>query len=162
MVFTRSGYDTFELRDIHPFIAEMLREVPQWPGRNISPRSLNRLFPAPTEDPADEDIRQDWRDLVQPGLETLFQSSRDVVAADLAAMQGNDGHLTLRLPAGHIDAWLNALNQARLILAEENAFTDEELSRPEPPDLETKRGLALFKIGFYAHLQEVLISTTRH
>ena len=61
------------------------------------------------------------------------------------------------IPRAHIDAWLNALNQARLVIVEENKFGERELSGAEAPDLSTRRGLSLLKVHFYAHLQELLV-----
>jgi hypothetical protein len=65
--------------------------------------------------------------------------------------------IRLLIPSDHVDAWLNCLNQARLIIVEENRFTEADMDHREPPDLSTRRGLALLKVHFYAHLQEALV-----
>jgi hypothetical protein len=57
----------------------------------------------------------------------------------------------------HGEAWLNALNQARLILAGKFEFTDEELSLHEVPRSFSRRDLVLLQINFYAAIQERII-----
>jgi hypothetical protein len=61
------------------------------------------------------------------------------------------------IPGTHLEAWLNALNQARLVIVEESNFSEADLDHREPPDLDTRRGLSLLKIHFYGHLQELLV-----
>ena len=57
----------------------------------------------------------------------------------------------------HGEAWLNALNQARLILATQFEFSDEELSLHEVPRSFSRRDLVLLQINFYAAIQERII-----
>jgi hypothetical protein len=59
----------------------------------------------------------------------------------------------------HGEAWLNALNQARLILATKFEFSDEELSLHEVPRSFSRRDLVLLQINFYAAIQERIIDT---
>ena len=65
------------------------------------------------------------------------------------------------MPRQHLDAWLNTLNQARLIVVEANQFTEADLDVSAPPDLSSRRGLALLKLHFYAHVQEMMLETLR-
>ena len=71
----------------------------------------------------------------------------------------SDGNHTSRLviPADHVDAWINVLNQARLITVEMNNLSEEDLDDRGLPDLATHRGMALLRLHFYAHLQELLV-----
>ena len=68
--------------------------------------------------------------LREPELRRLFQSATETVAADLQQLNGNEkpfANCTLRIPTEHADAWLNALNQARLVIAAKNNFNEGEL-----------------------------------
>ena len=155
MRFRRAAEDSWEIRDIHPLFAGLLAELPKVAARHKKAQA--RLYPDPVGVSGDAELRRDWRDHVRPELEQLFASSRDIVAQDVAAFGQNGQATKLVIPAAHLEAWLNALNQARLIIVEEYNFGEPELSHRELPDLATRRGLALLKVHFYAHLQELLV-----
>jgi len=155
MRFRQASADAWELRDIHPLFAGLLAELPKAAARHK--KAQTRLYPDPVGAEGDEELRRDWKDHVRPELERLFASSREIVARDLATLGRNGQGTRLVIPANHLDAWLNALSQARLIIVEENKFTDADLDHREPPDLATRRGLSLLKVHFYAHLQELLV-----
>lgn len=150
----RRSADALELVDIHPLFAELLSELPRAASRHESARA--RLYPDPFGGEGAEGEIADWQEHVQPELERHFASSRERVAADLAAGR-RAGVPRLVIAQGHIQDWLNALNQARLVIVEENLFTERDLSGAEAPDLSTRRGLSLLKVHFYAHLQELLL-----
>ena len=143
-----------ELVDIHPLFSELLSEVPRAASRHESARA--RLYPDPFGGGADAEESADWREHVEPELERHFASSREKVDTDLAASRNSDA-LRLVIPREHIDDWLNALNQARLVIVGENDFGERDLSGAVSPDLSTRRGLSLLKVHFYAHLQELLV-----
>lgn len=155
MKFRRHSADSWQLCDIHPLFGSLLEELPQAAGRHKKAR--HRLYPDPSPGEEDKSLRRDWDDHVRPGLEQLFASSREIVQRDVSALGRNGQAAQLVIPSGHLDAWLNALNQARLIIVEENNFTESDLDHREPPDLTTRRGVALLKVHFYAHLQELLV-----
>lgn len=155
MRFRRASADSWELREIHPLFASLLGDLPKVASRHKKAQA--RLYPDPTGGRGDDQLRRDWQEHVRPGLERLFAASRDIVARDLEGL-GHDGQGTkVVIPADHLDAWLSALNQARLVIVEENRFAESDLDHREPPDLATRRGLSLLKIHFYAHLQELLV-----
>jgi len=155
MRFRRAAEDSWEIRDIHPLFAGLLAELPKVAARHKKAQA--RLYPDPVGVSGDAELRRDWREHVRPELEQLFASSRDIVAQDVAALGHNGPATKLVIPAAHLEAWLNALNQARLIIVEEYKFGEPELGHRELPDLATRRGLALLKVHFYAHLQELLV-----
>jgi hypothetical protein len=83
------------------------------------------------------------------------------VKEDLEKITNFPGRLgRLVVPRGHSDAWLNALNQARLILATKFNFSDRELSLHEAPKWFSRRDLVLQQINFYAEIQERIIDAT--
>lgn len=143
-----------EFGGIHPFFAGLLLELPRVAGQQA--HAEQRLYPAPTAS-GEEDLCADWRELVRPELENLFASNRELVAQELAAWKNPESGTPLQVHRGHVDAWLNTLNQARLIIVEKNRFTEADLDTSLPPDLATRRGLALLKVHFYAHVQELMI-----
>ena len=153
MRFRRASTDSWELRDIHPLFASLLTELPKAASRHKKAQA--RLYPDPIGGEDHAEFRRDWKEHVRPELERLFASSRDIVARDLSALGGNGTKLVI--PSGHVEAWLNALNQARLVIVEESNFSEADLDHREPPDLATRRGMSLLKMHFYAHLQELLV-----
>ncbi len=155
MRLRRTSTDSWELRDIHPLLATFLTELPKVAARHKKAQA--RLYPDPIGGAAHAEFRRDWKEHVRPELERLFASSRDIVARDLSAPGGHNHGTEVVIPCAHLEAWLNALNQARLVIVEESNFTEADLDHHEPPDLATQRGLSLLKIHFYGHLQELLI-----
>jgi hypothetical protein len=155
MRFRRHPSGSCELCDIHPLFAGLIEELPRTAGRHKKAR--RRLYPDPDSGEGGAALQRDWDEHVRPGLERLFATSREVVSRDIAAGTHGGNLDTLVVPAANIDAWLNALNQARLIIVEENNFAEDDLDQREAPDLATRRGLALLKVHFYAHLQELLV-----
>lgn len=155
MRLRRTSTDSWELRDIHPLLATFLSELPKVAARHKKAQA--RLYPDPIGGAAHAEFRRDWKEHVRPELERLFASSRDIVARDLSAPGGYNHGTKVVIPCAHLEAWLSALNQARLVIVEESNFTEADLDHHEPPDLATQRGLSLLKIHFYGHLQELLI-----
>ena len=90
-----------------------------------------RIFSAPAADPKEKKLCEEWKSYVEPELRRLFQSSIETVTSDLVQLNGNEKSLrncTLRIPLDHADAWLNALNQARLVIAAKYDFSESELN----------------------------------
>ena len=155
MRFRRASTDSWELRDIHPLFVSLLTELPKVASRHKKAQA--RLYPDPIGGEDHAEFRRDWKEHVRPELERLFASSRDIVARDLSAPDGHNHGTKVVIPGAHLEAWLNALNQARLVIVEESNFSEADLDHREPPDLATRRGLSLLKIHFYGHLQELLV-----
>jgi hypothetical protein len=61
------------------------------------------------------------------------------------------------VPLEHGERWLNALNQARLVLAAKFEFSEAELSAFVAPKTFSQRELVLHQINFYAAIQERII-----
>jgi Domain of unknown function (DUF2017) len=142
------------------FFVQLLERIPSAADPKGSRSAQDRVFSSPA-DKSDEEFIREWRSYVEPGLHHLFQDAIATVSADLKAMQrdklGDRHDYLLQIPFTHIDAWLNALNQARLVLASRHHFTEKELESSIPLVFSSDRDIALFQIHFYAFLQELLL-----
>jgi hypothetical protein len=158
MELCRRG-DEMEVSDLDPFLAELLRQIPESTNADDSPAAQKRLFSSPANT-SENEICQEWKVYVEPELRRLFQSSTETVSADLEQLNGKEKSVrncTLKIPIGHADAWLNALNQARLAIAARCNFTDSELCDQYRSPIGSRRDLSLFQINFYGFLQEFIL-----
>jgi hypothetical protein len=145
------------ISDLDPFLAELLRQIPASANPEGAPEAHARLFTRPS---TEKEICTEWKSYVEPELRRLFRSATETVAADLAQINGNEKSLrnrSLRIPFEHVDAWLSALNQARLVIAERYKFTDEELNDHDRSPIGSRRDLSLFQVNFYGFLQEFIL-----
>ncbi|NQU11961.1 DUF2017 family protein [bacterium] len=101
------------LAGLDPVIVHCLHELPQILPQREQPGVRERLYPDPTNTEAE--FNDEWRQLVGPELHHLFASAEETIGRDLAGLERDDAELLI--PVAHLDAWINALNQARLILA---------------------------------------------
>jgi hypothetical protein len=151
--------DALEISELDPFLAELLRQIPASTNPEGTPDAEKRLFSAPA-DPGTKELCAEWKTYVEPELRRLFRSATDTVAADLEQLNGKDkpfANRRLHIPAEHADAWLNTLNQARLVLAKKFKFTDAELCDHYRSPVGSRRDLSLFQINFYGFLQELIL-----
>lgn len=151
--------DALHISDLDPFLAELLRQIPASTNLEGAPAAEQRIFSAPA-DVNERKLCKDWKTYVEPELRRLFQSSTETVTTDLAQLNGNEKSLrncTLRIPLDHADAWLNALNQARLVIAAKYNFTETELNDHYHSPVGSRRDLGLFQVNFYGFLQEFIL-----
>ncbi len=156
MEICRHG-DAFEISDLDPFLAELLRQIPASTRVKDVPSAEARLFSRPS---AEKEICAEWKSYVEPELRRLFQSAAETVSSDLAQLNGNEKSLyncTLHIPVDHADAWLNTLNQARLVIASKYNFSDGELNDHYRSPTGSRRDLGLFQVNFYGFLQEFIL-----
>jgi hypothetical protein len=158
MEICRRGNE-FELSDLDPFLAELLRQIPPSTSTDDSSSARERLFSAPA-DSTQTEFCAEWKLYVEPELRRLFQSATGTVAGDLEQLNGQENSVrncTLRIPMQHAEAWLNALNQARLAIAARWSFTEAELCDHDRSPVGSRRDLSLFQINFYGFLQECIL-----
>ena len=151
--------DHIEISELDPFLAEILRQIPASGSPDGVAAAEQRLFSSPSNRKETE-LCAEWKMYVEPELRRLFQSATETVAADLEQLNGNEKSLanrTLRIPAKHADAWLSALNQARVVIAAKNSFTEGELGDHFRSPIGSRRDLSLFQINFYGFLQEFIL-----
>jgi Domain of unknown function (DUF2017) len=158
MEICRRGNDV-EISDLDPFLAELLRQIPASTKTEDSVPARERLFSAPAH-ASQKEICAEWKLYVEPELRRLFQSATETVAGDLEQLNGQEdavSNCTLRISTQHADAWLNALNQARLAIAARYSFTETELCDHDRSPVGSRRDLSLFQINFYGFLQEFIL-----
>ena len=156
MEICRDG-DALQISDLDPFLAELLRQIPPSTSPEGAPAADARLFSRPS---AEKEICAEWKSYVEPELRRLFRTASETVTADLAQLNGNEKSLSncsLHIPIQHADAWLNTLNQARLVIATKYKFSDEELNDHDRSPIGSRRDLGLFQINFYGFLQEFIL-----
>lgn len=136
-------------------VAEILRAIPTWHGGS-SEAAGERIFPSPCRQDIDG-MEDDWKAHVQPGLHEYFLSARETVAADLRRM-GDSEPFRLEIPERHTEAWLNALNQARLAMAATHNLTEKELSRRPERVPRNPRQMARLQMDVLAAIQEWLVT----
>lgn len=148
-----------EISDLDPFLAELLRQIPASANPDGVLAAEQRIFTSPTNRQETE-LCAEWKTYVEPELRRLFQSATETVAGDLEQLNGNEksfANRRLRIPAKHSDAWLSALNQARLVIAAKNSFTENELNDHFRSPIGSRRDLSLFQVNFYGFLQEFIL-----
>ncbi|HXM01420.1 MAG TPA: hypothetical protein VN939_02390 [Chthoniobacterales bacterium] len=146
-----------ELSRIEQIEAELLKQVPACCELDPGSDAESRIFPAPAN-ATEPDLLRDWEEYVRPELRHLFRSAKETVEADLGSLKMKVGRLgRFVVPLEHGESWLNALNQARLILAAKFEFSERELSAFDLPRTFTQRELVLHQINFYAAIQERII-----
>ena len=152
----RNEEDRWVIEEIDPFIAELLRILPECAAPDDDP-ARKRIFTTPTAG-QDTAADEDWHEYVEPQLRELFKSHTDIAAADIAAMEMRDDLASLTIPFANGRAWIHTLNQARLALGARHGVTEsdtEGLGR-----LNGEKGFAVMQIDFYAMILSVLLSRT--
>ena len=136
-------------------------------------RVKRRLYPLPSDD-AEE--AAEWERLVHPDLFALVASARAIVLEDLNGLEtslrtspvppsAEDGDEGIRanaavgwgmtIPGEHVQAWISALQTARLTLAELHEVGESESS--EDIDPLDARSMAIAKMRTYAWLLELVL-----
>jgi hypothetical protein len=149
--------DCLEISELDPFLAELLRQIPESCNVEGVEAAQQRIFSPPA---ADAELRSEWKAYVEPELRRLFRSATETVTADLAQLDGGAkpfANCSLRIPLENADAWLNALNQARLTIAAKYNFTDGELCDHYRSPIGSRRDLGLFQVNFYGFVQEFIL-----
>lgn len=158
MEIRRQG-DCIELCELDPFLAELLRQIPESTNTDGVDAAQQRLFSSPAA-ASEREMCAEWKVYVEPELRRLFQTATQTVAADLQQLNGSTkpfADCTLRIPTKNSDAWLNALNQARLVIAAKYNFDEGELCDHYRSPIGSRRDLGLFQVNFYGFLQEFIL-----
>lgn len=144
----------FIFSEVDPPLMAMFQAIPSAADPEGSKNALHRLFPDPAAR-KETDLIGEWAEYVRPELREGFENASTTVEADLAPLIAGEEGWTI--PADHIDAWLNTLNQARLVLAAKYDVGEEDMNRTAPYAPESERSLAVSQIHVYGLLQECLL-----
>lgn len=158
----RRHHEVLELSELDPFLAELLRQIPESTNTEGAESAERRLFSLPANE-AEKELCAEWKVYVEPELRCFFQSATQTVTADLKPLNGNSrpfANCTLAIPLENADAWLNALNQARLVIASKYGFSESELCDHYRSPIGSRRDLSLFQVNFYGFLQEFILQET--
>ena len=158
MEIRRQG-DCLEISELDPFLAELLRQIPDSTRTEGTEAAQQRLFSLPAQT-SEREICAEWKVYVEPELRRLFQTATETVATDLQQLNGSTkpfANCTLRIPTQNAEAWLNALNQARLVIAAKYNFSDVDLCDHYRSPIGSRRDLGLFQVNFYGFLQEFIL-----
>jgi hypothetical protein len=141
--------------DLSPASVDTLVGVPML-IESSDPRVRGRLFPATC---GDEDAETEWRVHAVPELERLFLSRAQLVRRDLAALRPmrKSKNQVLLVPDAHQNAWIAALNAARLALFELNGLSAEAMEPEGFGKATQKQQEALLRIHLLAEIQSVLL-----
>lgn len=141
--------------DITPASAATLKGVPML-LESADVRVRQRLLPETCDDPEEE---QQWRQHAVPELERLFASRAQLVRTDLAGLRPmpKSQNQLLLIPFAHSNAWLAALNAARLALFVLNELTAESMEPDAFATVTHKQQEALLRIHLLAEVQSVLL-----
>ena len=146
---------------IDPLVAACLYELPQILEQRDAPAAHDRLFPNPTD--KDSKTNEDWHSAVTPELRHLFLSAGEIVTRNLTAMQRpspQSNSMHVEFPIEHVPAWINAINQARLILGALHNVTEDDMNATLD-ELRTAKDHAVLKIHVLGYLLELFIAMER-
>jgi hypothetical protein len=157
MQIQRLDEQTVGVTGIDLFCCELLHQIPLTADPGEDGPAHDRFFSSPTGG-REPEFAKDWEEFVEPELRSLFQEARDVVRGDLAGFPPDDpsAEVALHIPVKHLEAWIHALNQARLALAARHGFTEKDMEGRVPISGDT-RALSLFQIHFYGFLEECFL-----
>lgn len=150
------GDGTVELAGLPAWVVQALGELPELASPVQEGPARDRLFPNPSDDEAQN---EEWERMVVPELFALLVSAQEVVQQDLARLappREPFGGWTLRLPPDHTQAWISALNAARLNVASRHALSQPELEGEADVE-DDVRDAARRIVDLYGLFQSILI-----
>jgi hypothetical protein len=98
---------------------------PGEPVESIDDAVRRRLFPLAYLDPTEEDAETDWQRMVHPELVRSKLEALSLLAATLERASETRGRAEIVLSPQETEAWLGALNDARLALGVALNVTEE-------------------------------------
>jgi hypothetical protein len=136
-------------------VAYCLHQVSDVLAQRESPDVQRRFYP---DILAPGDARNaEWHRLMDGDLHHLFSTAGDILRRDLGGLRTSRTELVL--PGSHLSAWMSALNQARIVLAELHGFQDRDMIR-EDLDPSDERDRALIQTHILGLLLQLLVEHT--
>ncbi len=151
------GDQRLRLSGLDPVILDCLQSLPDILAQRDASGVRHRLFPNPTT--TEPESNRDWQRLITPELHHLFAAAGETVTLDLAALAADpehNNHFQITFAADHLNAWMSALNQTRLILGELFSITEADMNHTDF-NLDQPKDLAVFRIHILGYLLQLLI-----
>ena len=141
--------------ELTPAAVQTLRGVPML-LESKDERVRARLLPETYNEHDDE---EHWREHAVPELERLFLSRTTLVQRDLDKLRKlpDSENYVLLVVDEHVNAWLAALNAARLALYVLNDLTAEHMETEGFSGADQKQQEAIIRISLLAEFQAVLL-----
>lgn len=157
MLIRRLNHHTVEISGIDLLCCELFQQIVVSAQVDDHPAARERLYSSPTGG-REPSFDEDWKNYVEPDLRDLFHTAQEVVAGDLEKFPPDRpaDTYTLHLPVKNLEAWIHALNQARIALSARYEFTERDMETPLPLDGD-HRALALFQVHLYGFMQECFL-----
>ena len=143
------------LRGVDAAIAFCLLQVPSIVSRRDAPEVRDRFYPEAVK--GDPDRNAEWHRLMDSELRHLFEAAGTTMARDLEAIDARRREIVF--PAAHLSAWMSAINQARLVLAEIHHFDESDMSRTDI-QAEDPRSAALAEVQILGYVLQVLVESS--
>jgi hypothetical protein len=162
---TRREDGSLLFEELGPWFVTVLGELPALLADERPEAVQERLFPLPSDD---REACEEWRKYVHPDLFALLASAREVVERDLANLEPTDPADAMRgwsltIPDDHVNAWISALNVARLHLGTAHEIDEKDMQEryalleDDAPLPSLDKLIALEKIGLLAWMQGMII-----
>lgn len=157
----RDDDGALHLTNLAPWFVSVLLDVPQVLEKDQENEAVKeRLYPEPS---GDEKQKEEWIKYVYPELFALIADARAVVMRDLGGLVPSEseepfGVWEMRIPRKHVNAWISALNAARLSIGAKYGIEEEDMA-DDPVDIETwdDKRLAVTKIHLLGWLQQLIL-----
>jgi hypothetical protein len=151
------GVKRIRISGIEPYMVSCLLGIIETLEQADSSPARDRLYPNPTRN--DDQANEEWQRLIAPELRHLFVTATETVARDLTGLrpdQQNPALSEVAFPAEHVNAWMSALNQARLVIAEMVGVTEADMNVSDFKALD-KKAFAVVKIHLLGHLLQLFV-----
>ena len=183
MTFACRADFSMELRDLRPEELFLFRAITAAIAEGENFPWL--ADPVAGDDAEAAGIREDWENFVRPEIMAAGQREIEILIGDLAKaepMAGDKGHVVptseeegsieddddlffakmdpgfmIEIPAGHVDAWYGALNQARLAIESRHRFSSRRVAPSEVEEMPPDKQLAFWQWITFAATQEALL-----
>jgi len=173
---SRMSDGSLRFSELAPWFVGVLVQLPDLLDSDQPEEVSKRLYPEPSDN---EEIQKEWEKYVRPELFALVASAREIVLQDIGNLRlgsdpdprGEDSELlppglamcSLDIPGKHVQAWISALNVARLTLSTRYGLEDTDMAEPDDEEdddseeLFDERRIAVAQVHLLGFIQQMLI-----
>ena len=177
---SRMSDGSLRLSELAPWFVGVLVQLPDLLDSDQPEAVSQRLYPDPSDD---KEIQETWDKYVRPELFALVATAREIVLQDIGNLRlgtdpdprGEDTELlppglamcSLDIPGKHVQAWISALNVARLTLSTRFELEDMDMTEPDDDDeldeeeddenVFDMRRIAIAQVHLLGFLQQMLV-----